>query len=82
MLIGGKNKNMIAIIFKMLGATGLIFITIGVITKKALPRNYYFIIGGVLLFCYSAYLKDPVFIPLQIIFTVASIYEIFLLKKK
>lgn len=73
---------MLPLIFKILGSLGLIFITVGVITKKALPRNYYFIIGGILLFCYSAYLRDPVFIPLQIIFTIASVYEVFLLKKK
>lgn len=72
---------MTVLIFKILGALGLIFITMGVINKKALKRNYLFTIGGVLLFTYSLYLKDPVFIPLQIIFTAASIYEIYILKK-
>ncbi|HCM53723.1 MAG: hypothetical protein UV82_C0003G0084 [Candidatus Magasanikbacteria bacterium GW2011_GWD2_43_18] len=68
-------------IFKILGAFGLLFITYGVITRKAMTRNMVFIIGGLLLLAYSSYLRDPIFIPLQIIFTLASIYELFLIKK-
>jgi len=68
-------------IFKILGAIGLLFITYGVITRKALTRNIVFIIGGIFLLSYSTYLKDPIFIPLQIIFTIASIYELFLITK-
>jgi len=69
-------------IFKVIGAIGLLFITYGVITKKAILRNIVFIIGGLALLIYSSYLKDPVFIPLQIIFTIASIYELYILTKK
>lgn len=73
---------MIEILPKLLGAAGLILITTGVVTKNAYMRNWLFAVGGVGLLLYSIYLKDPVFIPLQIIFTSASAYEIYTLKKK
>ena len=72
---------MFEIIFKFLGAVGLISITYGVLTKDRLKQNYLFTFGGLTLLTYSSYLKDPIFIPLQIIFTIASIYEIIRLKK-
>ena len=71
-----------SMLFKILGAIGLLFITYGVITKKAVLRNVVFIIGGMFLLSYSTYLKDPIFIPLQIIFTLASIYELLIIRKK
>ena len=70
---------MLEIIIKILGAIGLLLITSGVIYKK--QQNWLFLFGGIALLSYSIYLKDPVFIPLQIIFIIASIYEIYKLKK-
>lgn len=69
------------LVFKAIGAVGLGLITIGVLTKAPLRRNALFACGGVGLFVYSVYLKDPVFIPLQTVFTLASLYEIYKLKK-
>ncbi len=78
-----KKKQMdLSILFKVIGALGLIFITIGVITKNRVNQNICFIIGGLLLEAYSIFLKDPVFIPLQIIFVAAAAYELYHLKKK
>ncbi|MFA6486450.1 MAG: hypothetical protein WCT40_03730 [Candidatus Magasanikbacteria bacterium] len=70
-----------SVLFKILGAIGLLFITAGVLDKKDLRRNWFFVVGGVGLCSYSIYLRDPIFIPLQIIFTLASLYEIFKFKK-
>ncbi|MCK5603308.1 hypothetical protein KAR91_15600, partial [Candidatus Pacearchaeota archaeon] len=70
------------IIFKILGAIGLLFITMGVLVKDRAKQNIFFIFGGLLLLSYSAWLQDPIFIPLQIIFTIAAIYELYCLKKK
>ena len=69
------------IIFKITGAFGLVFITIGVLSKNRVRQNIFFIIGGLLLEVYSIYLKDMVFIPLQIIFVAAASYELYRLKK-
>ena len=69
------------ITFKILGALGLIFITLGVLSKNRIRQNIFFIIGGVLLEAYSVYLKDPIFIPLQAIFVLAALYEVYKLKK-
>lgn len=69
------------LVFKTIGAIGLVLITTGVLTKNDVKRNVLFIAGGIGLLIYSIYLGDPVFIPLQIIFTLASLYEIHKLKK-
>ena len=70
------------LIFRIIGAIGLVFITTGVLTKKRINQNIYFIVGGSILSIYSIYLGDPIFIPLQIIFVIAAIYELHKLKKK
>ncbi|QQR83526.1 hypothetical protein IPJ72_07120 [Candidatus Peregrinibacteria bacterium] len=62
------------LLFKISGAIGLIFITAGVLTRSRIKQDVLFIIGGIFLTAYSVYLKDPIFIPLQIIFTAASLY--------
>ena len=72
----------IGIIVKIIGTMGLVFITVGVVSKNRFRQNIYFIIGGLLLEVYAVYLKDMVFIPLQIIFVIASAYELYHLKKK
>ena len=70
------------IVFKILGAIGLIFITVGVLTKDRINQNIFFIFGGFLLLSYSTWIQDPIFIPLQIIFIAAAIYELFKLEFK
>ena len=72
----------IDLLFKVTGAIGLVFITIGVLTKDRIRENIYFIIGGCLLESYAIYLKDVIYIPLQVIFVFASVYELYELKKK
>lgn len=64
----------LSLIFKLLGAAGLVLITFGVITKNRIHQDIFFITGGLLLEAYSIYLKDVIFIPLQIIFVIAAVY--------
>ncbi|HBU07310.1 MAG TPA: hypothetical protein DEB09_04475 [Candidatus Magasanikbacteria bacterium] len=73
---------MFPIIIKIIGAIGLIFITWGIFIKNEIKQDWIFVIGGLFLLAYSAYLKDPIFIPLQIVFVLASLYEIYTLRKK
>lgn len=70
------------ILTKIFGIIGLILITWGIFIKDVRARDKIYIIGGSGLLLYSAYLKDPVFIPLQIIFVLSSIYHILTIKKK
>ena len=70
------------LLFKGIGAVGMLLISYGIINKNNLTRNGLFILGGVMLLIYSIYLRDPIFIPLQIIFTGASLYEIYKIKNK
>ena len=69
-------------IFKVLGAIGMLLLVYGIINKSSLKRNELFTIGGLFLLAYSVYLRDPIFIPLQIIFSTASIYEIYCIRNK
>lgn len=73
---------MIELLPKLFGAIGLVVITYGIFAKKELDQDYCFVIGGIGLLVYSISLRDPIFVPLQIIFTGASLYEIYKLKKK
>lgn len=67
---------------KISGVVGVLLITWGIYVKKEISQDYVFVAGGLALLAYSLYLRDPIFIPLQIIFTVASLVEIVKLKRK
>jgi hypothetical protein len=63
--------------FRLLGIGGLIAITIGVISKNRTHQNIYYIIGGLFLVTYSAYIGDMIYIILQVIFIIAAIYDLY-----
>ena len=62
-------------IFKLIGALGVVLISIGIITKKRKVQDIYYIFGGLCLEAYSIYIGDLIFIILQIIFTLAAMYD-------
>lgn len=62
-------------IFKIIGALGIILISIGIITKKRKTQDIFYILGGLCLETYSIYIGDLIFIILQIIFTLVAIYD-------
>jgi hypothetical protein len=64
-------------IFKIIGAVGLILISIGIINKKREIQDIYYILGGICLEIYSIHIGDIIFIILQIIFTIAGIYDFY-----
>jgi hypothetical protein len=68
-------------IFKIIGAVGLILITIGVLTKKRAKQDLFFISGGIALEIYSIYIWDIIFMTLQIVFILAAIYGFLKAKK-
>ena len=67
---------------RILGIIGLLLITWGVLEKKETRQDILFIVGGLGLLAYSISLKDPIFIPLQIIFISTSAWELYTLTKK
>ncbi len=67
---------------KIIGACGLLLITYGIFAKNEERQDWIFSLGGLFLLGYSVYLRDPIFIPLQIIFTGASLFEIYKIKHK
>jgi lipid-A-disaccharide synthase-like uncharacterized protein len=75
-------------IFKIIGTVGLILIILGTFRisqgKNPDRRNIYpfLLLGGVCLTVYSFYIRDAVFIILQIFYTLVVIYNITKLKTK
>ena len=63
-------------IFKVIGIIGLIGIISGLLVKSRIRRNILYIVGGLALMLYSIYLKDVIFTILQIIFTIAALYDL------
>ncbi|MBU2104396.1 MAG: hypothetical protein KKF67_01305 [Nanoarchaeota archaeon] len=70
-----------SIIFTIIGAIGLILISIGIITKKRKNQDILYIFGGICLLVYSTFLKNTIFIILQFIFTLTAIYDLTKVKK-
>jgi hypothetical protein len=62
--------------FKIIGALGLILISIGVITKQRKRQDILYIVGGLCLEAYSINLNDVIFIILQIVFSLSAIYDL------
>lgn len=70
-------------LFKIIAIIGLLFIIAGVlfINPKYKKRQYIlFILGGLFLEGYSIYINDLIFIILQAVFTLSSIYGLFKLR--
>jgi hypothetical protein len=67
-------------LFKLIGALGIVLISIGIITKSRKIQDIFYILGGICLEIYSIYLGDVIFIILQIIFTLAAIYDFIKIK--
>ncbi len=73
---------MLPLVAKAFGIVGVLCITYGIFVKKEVHQDIVFALGGLALLVYSIYLRDPIFIPLQIIFTLASLYKIYKIKRK
>lgn len=69
------------LLYKVFGVLGLIAITYATFSKKQSSRDLFLIGGGMGLLVYSISLKDPLFIPLQIIFILAAGYHLYQLKR-
>ncbi len=62
-------------LFKIIGALGIILISIGIVNKKRKIQDIFYILGGICLEAYSIYIQDVIFIILQIIFTLSAIFD-------
>ena len=69
---------MVINIFYILGVLGLLLIISGILIKNRNRkiRNLIYILGGIFLTIYSVYIKDPIFITLQIIFVLVATYDL------
>ncbi|PIT86046.1 MAG: hypothetical protein COU33_05305 [Candidatus Magasanikbacteria bacterium CG10_big_fil_rev_8_21_14_0_10_43_6] len=66
---------MMSLIAKIIGVLGLLLIIGGVLHKNKKQTHILFAAGGLGLLLYSISLRDPIFILLQLVFILASLYE-------
>lgn len=64
-------------VYHVPGILGIIFLVSGILLKKKMKRSPLFILGGIFLGIYSYIIGDLIFITLQIIYVVVSVYEFF-----
>jgi len=62
-------------IYKIIGAVGLLLIAIGILLKNRKRQDVFYIFGGICLETYSVYIRDTIFIVLQLLFTFSAIYD-------
>jgi len=67
--------------FRLVGALGIILISIGVVIKRRKDQNFLYILGGFCLGIYSIYIEDLIFLVLQIVFISSAIYDFIKVKK-
>jgi hypothetical protein len=67
---------MMITLFKLIGAAGIILISIGILARKRIVQDSYYVLGGICLEAYSIYIGDMIFIVLQILFTSAALHDI------
>ena len=65
------------VIFKAIGALGIILIASGIVIKKRRRQDAFFLAGGVCAEAYSIYIGDAIFIVLEFIFTLAAVYDLY-----
>jgi len=70
------------LIFKLIGALGLVGIISGVLIKNEKQQDVAFIIGGILLLIYSSYIRDLIFIVLQVVFILVALVELIQLSRR
>ena len=62
--------------FRLIGAAGIVLIAIGIILRDRKRQDMMYILGGICLEAYSIYIGDIIFIVLQLIFTMAAVYDL------
>jgi len=68
--------------FGIIGAIGIIFLSIGILNKKRQLQDKYYALGGIFLLVYSISIKNIIFIIVQVIFTLTAIYDLNKKRKK
>ena len=61
--------------FKIIGAIGIVLISIGILLRKRKSQNVCYILGGICLEIYSIHLRDTIFMVLEGIFTLTAIFS-------
>lgn len=63
-------------IFEIIGAVGLALMIAGVLLRKRKIQDILFTTGGICLVIYSVWIKNTIFIILELVFTAAAVYDL------
>ncbi len=69
-------------IFKAIGVLGVILISVGIMKREEIKEDFYFILGSLCLEAYSLYIRDVLFVILELIVLFSALYEFIKLKKR
>lgn len=72
---------MFDILFKAIGAAGILFICAGVLGKESIKNSIFYLLGGICLEIYSIFLGDLIFIILQGVFIIVAAYKLIRLQR-
>ena len=64
------------LIARICGIIGLLLIISGIISKSKKREDEFYILGGLMLFVYSSYLRDLIFMSLQAIFVIVAFLDL------
>ena len=70
------------IIAKIIGALGVVLVSYGLLIRKEHRQDYFELAGGLCLLTYSLYIRDALFVILQLIFILTVVYELGKLRYK
>ena len=63
-------------LFEIIGIVGILLFCIAVLTRNKKKQDIYFILGGLCMELYSIAIKNTIFIILQLIFLVSTIWDL------
>jgi hypothetical protein len=70
-----EDVMIVDVMFKIDGCIGLLLACIGILSHDRKNQDAYYLASGIFLELYSIHLKDILFIILEVVFTVAALYD-------
>jgi lipid-A-disaccharide synthase-like uncharacterized protein len=70
------------IFFTIIAVVGLLFATAGILGRNELKSDYLHVVAGICLLTYSIHIKNTVFIVMQTVFILGTMYEIFKISRE
>jgi lipid-A-disaccharide synthase-like uncharacterized protein len=69
-------ENVVLYLPRAIGVVGILLITSGILRKRKCAADEFFLAGGICLLVYSIYIRDALFVVLQIIYSISCAYDL------